>query len=353
MRRSLSAVGFTLVILFGLALRPAAAITIGMVADGSNGMVTVFNADTDTVLGSAGPLPNAGFIGDCVISTDKRTGYVTNFGGTVFLIDLTTTPPTLKSGVNPIAISNPGEDVTLTPRGEYLLTCDGSADAPVSVVLTQKRLEIGTFDLGSDCMAVDACANARSTNSSVLVGSELANNVRRLRIDASGQVVDTGDVLSNANTVNLNNVNCSPQGTTGVAVNFNPTQIQSFTIPGLAPVDNRTPTDGNALSGAFNSAGTTFYVRSGSNQDGSGAVDAFTYNPTTAALGAAPFFTIPIIQASNSAFGVEQLAVHPTANKLYVPQPNALNVYNATTGAPLTPITNPNIVDPTGVCVRQ
>jgi len=50
-------------------------------------------------------------------------------------------------------------------------------------------------------------------------------------------------------------------------------------------------------------------------------------------------------------FGIDQLAVHPDGEKLYVSQPGSLNVYDAATGNLLDTITAPEIVSPTGVCL--
>src|SRR5207249_2845607 len=55
---------------------------IGMVADSSTFFVTVFNADTDIVLGSVGipvGIPSEVSVGDCSITADQPRGFVTNF----------------------------------------------------------------------------------------------------------------------------------------------------------------------------------------------------------------------------------------------------------------------------------
>ena len=70
----------------------------------------------------------------------------------------------------------------------------------------------------------------------------------------------------------------------------------------------------------------------------------------TAQLAAAPSFSIPIA-STLTFFGMDQMAMHPSGTKLYVSQPGALNVYDASNGTLLTSITGPSIVQPTGVCV--
>ena len=84
------------VAVLALPATPAPAQNIGMVADDSTASVTVFDADTDTVLGTVA-LPTGPAIGDCSITADRTLGFVTNFTGNVFVIDLTTVPPALGS----------------------------------------------------------------------------------------------------------------------------------------------------------------------------------------------------------------------------------------------------------------
>ena len=101
------------------------------------------------------------------------------------------------------------------------------------------------------------------------------------------------------------------------------------------------------ISGQINPAGSRAFARSNG-----GAVDMFAYNSTTGALGATPLSSIPIADAP-TLFGADQMALHPNGTKLYVSQPGALNVYDASTGAPLTSITAPGISEPTGVCFAR
>ncbi|MBI3799514.1 MAG: hypothetical protein HY268_21415 [Deltaproteobacteria bacterium] len=328
------------VLALGVVVPPVKAQTIGMVADDDTHAVTVFNADTDTVLGTV-DLPDSGAAtGDCSITADQTRGFVTDFQSRVWVIDLTTSPPSLAAGPNPIPIANFGEDTALSPDQRFLVVCDGSAVQPVSVIDRATQTQISTFDLGSDCNSVDVCRDG-----SVLVTSSDTGNVRRLTLDSLGHLTDTGEVLFSGDPMN---VYCAPGGTSGVVVNFNPRQIQSFTIPGLNSVDVRPLSGGFGVSGVVNPIGNRVFARSTVD----GAVDSFEYNPITAKLSATPLFTLPFASAI-PLFGMEQMALHPKGTKLYVPQPEALNVYNANTGAALTPITAPGIVTPTGVCFRR
>jgi len=333
------------VAVFALPAAPAPAQSIGMVADEDTQSVTVFNADTDTVLGTVA-LPDSGdAIGDCSITADRTLGFVTDFAGNVFVIDLTTVPPSLAAGTNPIPISNNGEDTSISPDQKFLVVCDGGAVGdPISVIDIATRSEISTFSLPFDCNSVDVCSDG-----SVLVTSSQSGNVRRLTIDGAGNLTDTGEVLFSGGSVGNgpNNVICAPDGLSGIVIRRNPQEIRSFTIPGLALVDIRALTGGASvgISGVFSPAGDRFYGRSNG-----GAVDVFGYTSVTAQLAAAPSFSIPIASAPTF-FGMDQMAMHPSGTKLYVSQPGALNVYDASNGTLLTSITGPSIVQPTGVCV--
>lgn len=325
---------------------PAFALTPGMVADNGSSSVTVFDADTNAVLGTV-PIPAGEATGDVLITPDRRLGFVTNFDSKVFVIDLTTTPPSLAGGTNPIPISNFGEDLALSPDGKFLLVCDGSAVQPISVIDIAARVEIGIFDTGSDNNSIDVCSDG-----SVLVTSA-SGGVRRLTINGSGVLTDTGETLAVSGP---QNVYCAPGARSGLVISYWDNLVQSFMIPGLAAVDARalSGTEGG-ISGALNQAGDRVYIRSNGGGGGEikvatiqagGFVDAFSYNSATGALGASPLLSIPIAPA-NTFYGMDQMAL--SGNRLYVSQPEALNVYDAGTGNLLASITDVNIVSPSGV----
>jgi hypothetical protein len=314
-----------------------ATMVVGMVADDATHAVTVFNADTDTVLGTV-PLPHGGndsAIGDCSITADQRRGVVTNFNFQVSVIDLTTSPPSLAPQPNPIRISNYGEDTAISPDGRFLVVCDGSVTQPISVVDIATQTQMNTFALGHDCNSVDVCSDG-----SVLVTSVKTGKLRRLTIDAAGTLLDTGEALSSGEP---NNVFCAPGGTSGIVITREAAQIQSFTIPGLEAVNTRPLSGEFGISGLIHPGGDQVFARSNER------VDIFDYQSTTGVLSAAPRLTIRIA-GTPTFYGMDQMALHPNGTKLYVSQPGALQVYHANTGARLTSITASGIVGPTGVC---
>ena len=75
------------------------------------------------------------------------------------------------------------------------------------------------------------------------------------------------------------------------------------------------------------------------------AIGSRRSSPTLPA--AAAVFSLPITDTPTF-FGMDQMEV--AGSKLYVSQPNALEIFDANTGAFLSSIVDPSIVLPTGVC---
>ena len=312
---------------------PAAPQTIGMVADNATESVTVFNADSDTVLGSVA-IGSGPAIGDCSITQDQTLGFITDFAYGVWVIDLAGLP-VLAGGINPIPISNAGEDTSLSPNGQFLLVCDGANIEPVSVVDVASRTETSTFALAGECNAVEACGDG-----SVLTATFSDSSVRRLILDGFGNLADSGDPpLSVADPIN---VLCAPGSASGAVLDYSSNEVRSFVLPPLAGIDTRV-LPGPGISGQIHPSGDRLYVLS------LGGIDAFSYDSTNGAIGGAPLFSIPISD-NTPFFGMDQMAVHPDGSKLYVSQPGAVEVYDAISGALLAAITDPGIVNPAGVC---
>jgi DNA-binding beta-propeller fold protein YncE len=335
----------TLVIVVMLATAPLelSARTLGMVADDETDSVTVFDADTHAILGTV-PIPGASprsccVIGEVIITPDQTRGFVTSTGLSdqhVFVIDLTTSPPSLAGGTNPIPISNRAMDLSISPDGKFLVVSDSGNFGPISVIDIAAQAEISTFPSDPDTSSVEVCSDG-----SVLATSFFSANVRRLILSATGTLTDTGEVLSVSDPMN---VYCAPGAASGVVIRFE--AITSFTIPGLSEVDTRTLSGSDTgISGAINPSGNRVFARS----NDPGSIDVFDFNSATGALGASPLLTFSVAEAGF--LGIDQIALHPNGGKLFVSEPNALNVYDPNTGALLDSITDPAIVAPTGVTV--
>jgi len=383
--------------------------TIGMVVDGSVDalgasfspvQVHVFDADTREVLGSL-TLPGLGGIsGDCSISPDGSTGYVSQGDNTLQVVNLTG-PPTFG---NPIGVATTASfDTSLSADGKFLVVCDGAVGTPpVSVVETATGLQASSLQLTDGLSDISCNSVAVCDNNDVLVTSGQTGEVRRLSLGGSGGLTDTGDVLPTGflGLEGPQDILCGTGGTTGVVVlrkeNVSPAQAEffSFTTNPLTAVDSRTLTDRGVIfndpqdpapaiagrASAIDPAGDTVYVRSAIDINSClfpttgvslfevcGLVEVYDYDSATAALSAVPLLKIGPVVVETAAFGVDSIAVHPDDSKLFVSEHTgfgpetvaAVKVYNTADGTLIGPLSDtangaaPSvaILAPTGVCV--
>ncbi len=319
---------------------PAAGAELGMVTDRSN-RVTIFDSTTDTVLGSLLVGPGSSGALDCSINASQTLGFVTDIGKRVWVIDLTASPPAFASGTNPIPISTNGQDTTLTPDGRFLLVCDSTSIQPVSVIDVAARAEVESFPLGMSCTSVEVCPSG-----SVLVTSnEAGGQVRRLTLDATGQLSDTGEMLL---ITNPRNVACAPNGATGLAVGSGG-DARTFAIPGLAVLDIET-IQGTKVSVAYDPVGDRAFVRTTGSQVS--AVKPFRYDATTGQLTTLAY-ELAVTGLSSTLFGLESFAIEPRDLRLYASGTDGLRVFDLSTGQLLRTITGPSIGVTTGVCFRE
>jgi hypothetical protein len=346
--KTLCSMLFVAVMMMAVAPLELSARTLGMVADNATNSVTVFDADTHAILGTV-PIPRSFFIGDVLITSDLKQGFVTNINPQVHVIDLTISPPSLAGGINPIPSStNFGMDLSLSRDGKFLIMTNAGATEPVaqpiSVIDIAARAEASTFFTGDNFNSSDVCSDG-SVLVTTIAQSETPENdtVRRLTLSDTGTLTDTGEVLSMANSFD---VYCAPGAQSGVVITFFE-GISSFSIPGLAQVDSRSLSGNDGVSGAINPKGNRVFIRS----NNPGSIDVFKFNSATGTLGASPLLTFPVADAGLSGLGIDQIALHPNGQKLFVSEPNVVNVYHPKTGALLDSITDPNIVSPAGLTV--
>lgn len=338
---------------------PVSAATLGLALDRVTHTATVFDADSDRVRGSVLIAP-AVQLGDCVITADQSRGFVSSRSGAISVIDLSAVPPRLADGPNPIPIANPGGDTTISEDGRYLLSCGGTS--LISIVDIASQHEVGIFDLGASCEAVEACADG-----SVLVESQ--RQVRRLRLDASGGLSDTGERIAGYNPF------CAGRS---VGLALSNALVRTFTIPGLQRVSEGElraidgSSSGKAFSGQANRAGNRVYAFSTLGRDpyDVGFVDVFALDPASGRLnGESPIYTyfIGIERESSPLVGVDRLALSPYGDKLYaasdldfandertdVLAAPRLNAQSLTLPIPLapTPIRYRNFSQPSGICL--
>ena len=224
------------------------------------------------------------------------------------------------------------------------MVCDGSDAEPVSAIDLATRMEVDTESLaGGNCTSVDVCADG-----TILAASSLGVTLlHRLTIDASCNMTNTGDTIDIG--ANPNNVNCAPGSASAVVTTREEADVRSYTItPSLAgAVSTEALTGGFGLSAVINSAGNVLYARSNPGQ-----IDAFSYDQTLGVIGASLGGFPQPIGFALPAFGMDQMALHPDEPKLYAPQQDSVQVFDAATGAFITSITGANIVFPSGICFR-
>ncbi len=300
-----------------------------LVADNSTNSVTAINATNDTVRGSVSITPNGGVIGAVAVTADGTMGFVTNFDSEVWVINLSGTVPQLASGTNPIPISNLGEDIALTPDQKYLIVTDGGGSTLVSVVSVATRTQVSTFNTGSESTSVDVLSDG-----SVLVGSTAGGTVRRLTLNAAGQLVDTGESLSD-NEGPPSVYGRPGRAQAGVAVDYYGSDLRSFTIgTTLQQVSVRSLSGGSGISAVISPSGNEVYARSSTN------VEAFTFNSTTGVVGSTPLFTLSTSTVGTAYYGINEIAISADGTLLYVPQGTQLSVFSAATGSLVTTISN-------------
>jgi hypothetical protein len=309
--------------------------SLGMVVDDSTDSAIVFNADTNTILGTVQALgePVFGFPpGGCSITADGTKGFFARFAS-ITVVDLTPAVPTVTGAPNPIA--SPGFDTALSPDGKLLVVGDGAFFAPISVIDVATQTQVSTFDLGEDSASIDVCSDG-----SVLVASLLSSRVRRLTLSGAGILTDTGESLFAREP---RNVYCSPSATSGIVVGLVDNTVTSFKIPGLTQVSIPNVRL-RALSGAINHAGDRAYFH-----DFDGSVSGFSFDQTTGILGSAPLFQV-FVGFGRAFFGADGLAVHPSDKSLYVPRRSGISILDAQTGATTGSITVEGFHELSGIC---
>ncbi|MEZ6105036.1 MAG: hypothetical protein R3B96_02735 [Pirellulaceae bacterium] len=273
------------------------------------------------------PCQRSGIIGDCAITADQTLGFVTDFRMNVWVIDLTTSPPSLEP--TPIVISNNGEDLSLSPDQRYLLATDGSAFQPVSVIDIAARAEVQAFSTGGDNNSITVCCDG-----SVIVTSFNRLQVRRLILADDGTLSNTGEIV-NLGNVRPNNTACSLGAESCVVVGRGDQQIRSFLIPGMIPVDTR------SISGFWH-LGQHQRRRHATLCPDARGIDVFAYDAPTGSIGAVPIMNIPTA-STPTYYGLDQMDLTDDGTTLYVSEPGRLAIFDTASGLLIDQISGPTI----------
>ena len=320
-----------------LGLTAVSAQEIGMVVDKS-GTVTVFDAVSNSIVGSVVFNPDANLAGDCAMTADGTLGFVTDADRQIWVIDLVDLK--LANGTNPIPIGNSGLDVVISPDGRHVIVCNGGSSQPLFVVDIAARRQVFGLSTGTTS-AVDVCMDG-----SVLAVTLLRRYVQRFTIDVTGRMKDTGEMLGDLGSPM--NVYCAPGGRVGIVTNRHFPPVQSFSIHGLEHLDQLEALVGTIMVAAFSPTGDRLYVRT----NGNASVIAYEFDPQTGQIGGQLFRTF--ITLMNPIFGgIEVMQITPDGSKIYVSQPEAVKIIDAINGDLIGSLTDSTIVDPRGICFRS
>jgi len=312
---------------------------VGIVAF-SNGWIGVLDARTQTVsspflageLGSVG-----GGLFDVVITPDRKTAMVTNFGdSTVNFIDMSNR--SAPSFLGSVTLSFFAEDIALTPDGRYALVTDGGFSPTIAVIDVQNRLLIEEYTdgAGNSFQAVAVAADGTT----VLAVDYFGAKVNTLTLDDLGHLTYVGNLdISNGGTLNPVNVSISPDGKTAIVATVANAVLPAvpadnmrypvleITAPGVVEFKSFVVTT-NRLTACqsivFNPRGTKAYALS--NQEDPDPLDLIAPNNAIVELdvagpGAVSDATVTTsvdFIGSSQLFGVDTLAIDRTGRYLYV-----------------------------------
>lgn len=322
-----------------LAAKAASAAAVGLLSDNQGDRVSVFNADSDQVTWEFAATPGQA-VGDCAISSDQNLGITTSSSRLISFIDLTSGHGSpFASGEAQLAISNLGVDMSLSPDDAYLVTAGGGAlEQPLSVIDIKDRVEIAVSSPFVDHTSVEFCDDGTllvTTTHGRRYSSRPDNALYDAFLDDQGQIQLLGGRVSSG--AQPNNAACAPGSRTGVLLDRHG-GLTSFLLPSMKVADAAMTRGETGVSATFSRDGRKLYVRT------SHTVEAFDFDPLSGALKAGWVRPVPF---SSTYYGMDQIAIHPDGDKLYVDGGDVLLILNPKNGEPFGAI---EAGDATGVC---
>lgn len=310
----------------------------GLIADNGTARVIRFDTLTDETTGA---VPISGFLLDCEISSDGRLGFVSDFERYVWAIDLTTDPPSLAAGTNPIPVSCAAEDLVLTADDRYLLVTDGSGSDPVCVVNVEGRQEVAV-SASQGWNAVSVCSDG-----TVLLASHANGQIAAHRLELDGSLVDLGLVLPVESPITLA---CAPTGGFGACADFYGDRVLIFDLETFAIVSERT-VDGNALAVKFDGTGNRVITRASPGKGSHDTIEVWGFDAISGQLSDLPQYAISVGTAT-AYYGIEHLAIDELDDQLYVPHEGQVSVFDLATGAEVGVVTGEPMSNPVSVSMQ-
>lgn len=319
----------------------AHAANLGMVADNGSDELRFFDIDSGTVVaslrGSTGMLS-----GDCALSRDESVGFSSHANQQISVYQLSRLGTGENVDISTIDISNAGVDMSLSPDGSMLVsTGAGVVYEPLSFINTLSRTEVAVAAPFLDHTSAEFCDDGTllvTTTYGQSLAMPFDNAMYDARLGADGALSLAGNRLSSG--AQPNNGSCAPGSKSGVLLDRD-AGLTSFTLPGLKKADFATLHGAMAVAAVFNRSGDRLYVRT------TDTVEAFHFNPLNGMMQSDWHQSVP---NSSAYFGVDQIALDPDSDKLYVDGGQALLILDPENGRQIGSIATG---DATGVCFAQ
>ncbi|MGD9265700.1 MAG: hypothetical protein PVJ71_07970 [Lysobacterales bacterium] len=317
------------------------AAALGMVTDNATDELRLFDVETGATVASLKGTTSR-VSGDCAMSRDQVTGYSSHANQRIAVYTLSEQGDAPTIHMSDIEISNAGMDMSLSPGGDLLVSVGaGHVHEPLSIVDTRSKTELATAELFIDHTSAEFCDDGTLLVTTTYGHSHVMpfdNAVYDARVSSDGQVQLGGSRLSSG--AQPNNASCAPGSKAGVLLDRDG-GLTSFTLPGLTKAGFVALQGATAVAAEFNRAGDRLYVRT------SETVEAFDFNPLTGAL---QRDWVQQVEFSAEYFGVDQVAVDPVNERLYVDGGSTLLVMDPVNGSAIDAISTG---DATGVCFAQ
>lgn len=343
--------------------------------------VHVFDPATSQITAAVAlpTIPGTGVF-DVEIAPDLSEAYVAdNNTNQIWFIDLTTNPPSLSSGVNPLFTPRGALDLALTPDGRYLLAASGNGLATGGTGLGVIDVHDRTVASTRDFHPYSPTAVEVAPDGSVLVAelhlsqpSYAETTVRRFTLDDCGTLVDTGESIGAPNIPGVQDmlvpqyphlpVWISRQLSHHVVYCTRPAgqTLGTLQIAGLEPRDEVSLAFPTGIDLTFDPLRSIVYARtneagaSGPAGVGNSRIDGYFFNPLNGCI-QLHVFSISFDRRAGTAFGCEQTAVDPVLRKLFVSGlgNGEVRVYDSVTGVQRATITSPDLIFALGVAVRR
>ncbi len=332
---------FTGVVFVLFALMPAAtafASPLGIVSDNYAKLVSIFNAEQDVITAMLDAHPGMA-VGDCALTSNEKLGFTTSNNNEITFLNLGEQGNQSVSNRSRVAISNLGVDMALSPDDTFLVMAGGgSLQQPLSVVNTALEAEVATANPFVDHTSVEFCDNGTllvTTTHGEHYGQGLDNALYDVSIDRDGQLSLMGHRLSSG--AQPNNAVCAPGSLAGVLLDREG-GLTSFTLPDMEIAHIKSLGSSIVVAAVFSRDGRHLFVRTRN------SVEAFQFNPVTGSMAREWKQTVP---RTSTFYGIEQIAIHPQGNKLYVDGGGPLLILDPMTGNKMGDI---NLGDTTGIC---